>query len=144
MDEKIAAIIAWATLIGVVIFNKFIMGPVLHYFTHLEHHDDKANDDFSFAFKYALGMFFTTCLMTITVEALMHKNYYSHPFGIVEEESLMFIFSSILVPLIWLIHPYQLAHKFQRWLYEGTEYVTQKEANHLMADYEYSVGKRYA
>ena len=56
----------------------------------------------------------------------------------------MFIFSSVLVPLIWLIHPYQLAHKFQRWMYQGTDFVTQKEANLLMADYEYSVGKRYA
>ncbi len=39
-----AAITAWATLIGIVLFNKFIMGPVFHYFTHLEHHDDKTND----------------------------------------------------------------------------------------------------
>ena len=67
LELAIPGIIAWCTLIGIVLFNKFVMGPVLHYFTHLEHHDDKANEDFSFAFKYALGMFFTTCLMTITV-----------------------------------------------------------------------------
>lgn len=56
----------------------------------------------------------------------------------------MFIFSAVLVPLIWLIHPYQLFHQFQRWRRQGTNTVTQGEANVLMADYEYSVGKRYA
>ena len=57
-------------------FNKFILGLVLHHFTDLEGHDDKANYAFSFAFKYALGMFFTTSLMTICVEAVLHHNYY--------------------------------------------------------------------
>ena len=56
----------------------------------------------------------------------------------------MFIFSAVLVPLIWFIHPYQLYHQLQRWRYQGTATVTQSEANVLMADYEYSVGKRYA
>lgn len=63
----VATIIAWATLLGIVFFNKFVMGNVLHYFTHLEKHDNKAHEDFSFAFKYALGMFFTTAFMTILV-----------------------------------------------------------------------------
>jgi len=61
------------------------MGNVLHYFTHLEKHDNKAHEDFSFAFKYALGMFFTTALMTIMVEALKFHNYYTHDFGVIEE-----------------------------------------------------------
>lgn len=79
----IATVIAWVTLLGIVFFNKFVMGNVLHVFTHLEKHDNKANEDFSFAFKYALGMFFTTALMTIMVEALKFKNYYTHPFGVI-------------------------------------------------------------
>lgn len=68
---------------GIVFFNKFVMGNVLHIFTHLEKHDNKANEDFSFAFKYALGMFFTTALMTIMVEALKFNNYYQHDFGVI-------------------------------------------------------------
>lgn len=79
-----ATIIAWVTLLGIVFFNKFVMGNVLHYFTHLEKHDNKAHEDFSFAFKYALGMFFTTAIMTILVEALKYKNYYKHDFGVIE------------------------------------------------------------
>lgn len=82
--KVIATIIAWATLLGIVFFNKFVMGHVLHYFTHLEKHDNKAHEDFSFAFKYALGMFFTTALMTIAVEALKFHNYYKHDFGVIE------------------------------------------------------------
>lgn len=81
--KVIATIIAWATLLGIVFFNKFVMGNVLHYFTHLEKHDNKAHEDFSFAFKYALGMFFTTALMTIAVEALKFHNYYKHDFGVI-------------------------------------------------------------
>ena len=56
----------------------------------------------------------------------------------------MFIFSAVFIPLIWIINPYQLLHRFNRWKYQGTDLVTQKKANYLMADYEYSVGKRYA
>ena len=56
----------------------------------------------------------------------------------------MFIFSSVLVPLIWLFNPYQLKHVYKRNKKEGSMKVTQKEANTLMADYEYSIGKRYA
>ncbi len=89
-------------------------------------------------------MFFTTCLMTLIVEAFGHKNYYSHRFGVIEEQSLMFIFSAVLVPCIWLIHPYQLWHKFKRWRNYEKNLVSQHQANHLMADFEYSVGKRYA
>ena len=79
-----ARVVAWATFIGIILYNKFVMGTVLHHLTDLEHHDDKSDYAFSFAFKYSLGMFFTTCLMTVTVEALVHHNYYSHPFGVIE------------------------------------------------------------
>ena len=89
-------------------------------------------------------MFFTTCMMTIVVEALVHHNYYSHPFGVIEEESMMFIFSAVLIPLIWIINPYQLHHLYKRNKYRDSTKVTQKEANKLMADEEYSIGKRYA
>ncbi len=109
-SKTIATIIAWVTLLGIVFFNKFVMGNVLHYFTHLEKHDDKAHEDFSFAFKYALGMFFTTALMTIAVEALKFNNFYLHDFGVIEEETIMFLLCAFLVPLIWTIHPLQLCH----------------------------------
>lgn len=143
-QKVIATIIAWATLLGIVFFNKFVMGNVLHYFTHLEKHDNKAQEDFSFAFKYALGMFFTTALMTIMVEALKFKNYYKHDFGVIEEETIMFILCAFLIPLIWTIHPLQLCHLRARNNHYGHLDVTQHEANHLMADYHYDMGKRYA
>ena len=120
-----ARVVAWATFICIILYNKFVMGTVLHHLTDLEHHDDKSDYAFSFAFKYSLGMFFTTSMMTIVVEGLIHNNYYTHPFGIIEEESLMFIFSAVLIPIIWMINPYQLAHQFKRWKYQGTTKVTQ-------------------
>jgi hypothetical protein len=61
------------------------MGDVLHYFTHHEIHFSTADEEFSFALKYTLGMFFTTALMTLAVEAITFHNVYQHSFGVVEE-----------------------------------------------------------
>jgi hypothetical protein len=89
-------------------------------------------------------MFFTTALMTIMVEALKFHNYYKHDFGVIEEETIMFILCAFLVPLIWAIHPLQQCHARARHHHRGKNDVTQHEANHLMADYHYDMGKRYA
>jgi len=43
------------------------MGWVLHHFTHLEKHLTTSDEEFSFALKYSLGLFFTTALMTLAV-----------------------------------------------------------------------------
>jgi hypothetical protein len=43
------------------------MGSVLHFFAHLEKHESASSEEFSFAFKYTLGLFFTTALMTLAV-----------------------------------------------------------------------------
>lgn len=56
----------------------------------------------------------------------------------------MFILCAFLVPLIWTIHPLQLCHVYARNKHHGHPDVTQHEANHLMADYHYDMGKRYA
>lgn len=79
-----------------------------------------------------MGLFFTTALMTLIVEGFGHHNIYSHPYGIVEEESIMFFFNAFLIPIIWLVHPWQLAHRIKRWYYYGRKDVTQSEANILM------------
>jgi len=89
-------------------------------------------------------MFFTTALMTIMVEALKFHNYYKHDFGVIEEETIMFILCAFLVPTIWAIHPLQQCHARERDHHRGKNDVTQHEANHLMADYHYDMGKRYA
>lgn len=120
-----ATIIAWVTLLAIVFFNKFVMGRVLHSFTHLEKHDNKAHEDFSFAFKYALGMFFTTAIMTILVEALKYHNYYKHDFGVIEEETIMFFLCAFMVPVIWFINPFQLCHLYDRWRHYGRNDVSQ-------------------
>ena len=56
----------------------------------------------------------------------------------------MFILCTILIPLIWAIHPLQLCHQHSRDKHYGHLDVSQHEANHLMADYHYDMGKRYA
>lgn len=55
----------------------------------------------------------------------------------------MFFFSSFLVPFIWLINPWHLYQLIKRKLNEGSPYLTQEQANKLMEDPEYLMGKRY-
>ncbi len=65
-------------ILGVVLFNKFVMGKILHHIVHKEKHAFIDKENHSFALKYALGMFFTTALMTLAVEAITFDNFYSH------------------------------------------------------------------
>ncbi len=65
--KAFATFIVFVALFGVVLFNKFVMGNVLHKFVHFEHHAYTDKESHSFALKYAIGMFFTTALMTIAV-----------------------------------------------------------------------------
>lgn len=65
--EIFATFIVFVALFGVVLFNKFVMGNVIHKFVHMQHHAYTDKENHSFALKYAIGMFFTTALMTIAV-----------------------------------------------------------------------------
>lgn len=82
--------------------------------------------------------------MTIFVEDLGFKNIYSMKYGVLEEESIMFFFNAFLIPIIWLIHPWQLYKLIKRKIYFGRKDLTQREANDLMENSKYSVGKKYA
>ena len=55
----------------------------------------------------------------------------------------MFFFTAFLVPLIWLINPWYLWKLIKRYRYENSPFITQEEANSLMEDSEYVMGKRY-
>ena len=107
-------ILAYGIMLLIILFNKFVMGSVLHYFTHLEHHFNRAEEELSFAAKYAFGMFFTTAVMTIIVEALAEGNYYKNEYGVIGEETIMFVFSAFIIPLNWAINPYRLCHLWER------------------------------
>ena len=141
--KTFATIIVFVAIFGVVLFNKFVMGKVLHYFVHLEKHAYTDQEGHSFAMKYSLGMFFTTALMTLAVEAITFKNFYSHQYGVIEEETIMFFVTAFFIPLVWLIHPYNLFKKLQLKMNENT-LVTQEKANELIEDFPYDLGKRYA
>jgi hypothetical protein len=73
----------------------------------------------------------------------MFQNFFRHNFGVIEEETIMFLFNSIFVPLFWLINPMYLLRNYQRWRNFGSKFFTQKQANILMEDPPYDVGKRY-
>lgn len=56
----------------------------------------------------------------------------------------MFFLSAFLVPLIWLVNPWYLFKLAQRKCFTGKKEYTQRQANDLMQDPRYSMGKRYA
>ena len=82
--------------------------------------------------------------MTLFVEDIRFHNFYLHPFGVIEEETIMCFMNGFFVPLIWLINPWQLYVLAKRKKNYGSKDMTQKEANFLMENFHYNMGKRYA
>lgn len=89
-------------------------------------------------------MFFTTALMTLAVEAISFQNFYTHLYGVIEEETIFFFMNAFFVPLIWLVNPFQLFVLLRRKFYYGRDDIPQKKANSIMEDFNYDMGKRYA
>lgn len=56
----------------------------------------------------------------------------------------MFFLDSFLVPLIWLINPWSILQTIRRKYYFGRKDLTQRQANELMEEARYSMGKKYA
>jgi hypothetical protein len=113
-------------MIAVTFFNKFIFSFILHHFTDIEMHRTGGEYEFSFGLKYTLGLFFTTALMTLFVEDFSFHNIYSEQYGVVEEESIMFFLNAYFIPLIWVVHPWQIVHLLKRKYYYGRKDITQR------------------
>ena len=101
------------------------MVVLFHKFTDLERHETSSTFQFSFCLKYCLGLFFTTALMTLSVEAIRFHNYYSHPYGVIEEETVMFFLNAIFVPFFWLVNPFQIIKRIKRRLNFGKKSYSQ-------------------
>ncbi len=56
----------------------------------------------------------------------------------------MFFINAFFVPLIWLINPEQIQVLITRKLHQDKSHFTQQEANRIMSDANYKMGKRYA
>lgn len=56
----------------------------------------------------------------------------------------MFFINAFLIPLIWFVNPWQLFNLAKRNLHKNKKSLTQAEANHIMSDTGYTMGKRYA
>lgn len=130
-------------ILFVVLFNKLGISTLFHKFTDMERHKTTYTFQVSFCLKYCLGLFFTTALMTLIVEAFMLKNYYKHSYGVIEQETIMYFVNSVFVPLFWAINPIYLYKKYLVWKHHGSKFFTQAEANKMMQFPEYDIGKRY-
>ena len=136
--------LVYITLALIIFFNKFVLSSISYRLTDLQKAKTSGQFQFSFAIKYLLGMFFTTAIMTLLVQDLHLHNIISSPFGVVEEESIMFFFSGFLVQIIWMVNPWHIYHEIRINFYKGSELFTQDQANKMMEFPSYSIGKRYA
>lgn len=110
----------------VILFDKLVLSTLFYKFTEIERHSNTSKFQFSFALKLSLGLFFTTALMTLAVEAYRFKNYYTHPYGVIEEETIMFFMNSFFVPFFWIVNPTRIFKQIKRYLKKGKRSVTQK------------------
>jgi hypothetical protein len=119
MGSGAATLVTILTMVAITLFNKFVISTLLHHITYIEMHHTSREYELSFGLKYTLGLFFTTAVMTLVVEGFGLYNIYSEPYGIVEEESMMFFFNTFLIPIIWIVHRWQLLHLIKSWYYFG-------------------------
>jgi hypothetical protein len=141
---EIAKAFFYITLVLVIFVNKFIICPILHHICHFEKYFTKTKEEYGFTVKYLLSMFFTSAVMTILVEGIANKNIYARHFGVIESESIMIIFTSFLIPLIWLVNPWTICIKIKQMYYKNNKNISQVQANHIMEPMTYQMGKRYA
>ena len=128
-DYKAAIGSVYIMLFVVVLFNKLVMVVLFHKFTDYERHETTSKFQFSFGLKYCLGLFFTTALMTLAVEAIKFHNYDAHAYGVIEEETIMFFMNAIFVPFFWLVNPFHIIKIIKRSRNKGKRSLTQAEAN---------------
>ena len=56
----------------------------------------------------------------------------------------MFFVNAFFIPIFMLINPYQIKNKIMRYFKKDKKYYTQAEANKIMSDNPYTIGKEYA
>jgi hypothetical protein len=59
------------------------MTKVIHHLVDFEMNLTSIGYQYSYMLKYSIGLFFTTSLMTLVVEAISHDNVYQEHFGII-------------------------------------------------------------
>ena len=99
--------------IFIVLFNKFVLGHIIHKICDLEKWSTFSRLNISFAWKYTILLFANTALITFSVEILINHNYWN-PAGMIYEETIVFITNAFLPPFIWLIDPWKLMKDYQR------------------------------
>ena len=67
----------------IILFNKLLLAKILHYITDIESHKTAAAFELSFSIKYALGLVFTTAILTLLVEDIQFHNIYEHDYGVI-------------------------------------------------------------
>jgi hypothetical protein len=123
--EHGAIVLVFFLMFFIVLFDKILVATLFYKFTELERHSTTSKFQFSFALKLALGLFFTTAIMTLAVEAYRFNNYYTHAYGVIEEESIMFFMNAFFVPFFWVVNPMRIFKQIKRYFKKGKRSLTQ-------------------
>jgi hypothetical protein len=93
--------------LGLVLFNKFALGKILHIIVDKELISTKSKFNTAFAQKLATSLFVNTALITFIVEIIGEKNFWG-PGGFIYTESWVFIWNAIIPPTVWLLDPWTI------------------------------------
>lgn len=96
---------------SIVLFNKFVVGKVMHIIADGEFYSTKSKLNIAFALKLAIGLFVNSALLAYFVEILGEKNFYG-PGGFIKTETWVFIWNALVPPTVWLIDPWTIWKDF--------------------------------
>jgi len=134
--------------VGVVLFNKFVLGKAYHMIVDMELISTKSRFNVAFAQKLTFALFMNTAMISYLCDILISHNYVG-PGGFIDSESWMFVWNAIIPPFVWFSDPWTIKKNYDRKkehekALKGECYLTQKEVHNLVEQVEYTQGKRYA
>lgn len=96
-------VISWI----IVIFNKFVIGKVLHYIVDEELISNKTKFNISYAHKLSVALFLNTAGLSYIIDIVILKNIIGQG-GFIQNETQVFILNAVFPPLVWLVDPWSI------------------------------------
>ena len=106
-------LLTFSISMGIVLFNKFVLGKVFHMIVDAEYYSTKTKFNIAFAMKLTIGLFVNSALLAYFVEILGEKNFYG-PGGFIYTETWVFIWNCLVPPTVWLIDPWTIIKDRER------------------------------
>lgn len=129
----------------IVIFNKFVIGKVMHLITDTEKISTFTQFNISFAVKLSICLFLNTAIISFITDIIILNNIIGEG-GFISNESQVFILNALFPPLVFFIDPWSIWTNFKlKKALQKRKFnvLTQKQANLIAENPDYLSAKRY-